>query len=832
MGSNDLTIRDGWFARVLRALSLVEVREDGSTSHVAGSDFVNPTPSRPDYSPLNSMSALAAFPWVRACVDSISSDITKLPIRAIRGRGADAEPLDSHPAIELIEQPSSRVPGILLRRQLIVDLVLTGSAYILIAGSPEPRALIRLHPERVRIIPSPDGQPGEYEYSGHGHITRYGHDQVLHIRQTSWAANPSNLYGTGAIQALHNDLQTDLAASKLAAESAVTGLPTGILSPSEEGDRWTKNQITQLREGFEKQLKAKSGTVILGAGVDYRQVSQTLRDMEYQNTRLMAREAVLAAFGVPPVVVGLPNANFATAQAQRRQYAESLQAKAALVDAAYTRLARMFPDSDDVRLVHDFAEVDALQESRTERVNRVQSWYFMGLPLADAAALEGFDELNGQTIDPEPIEDEPEAQTESLIRLMVSNESVHGCAVGDKDPTNFPQEGDDETVSLKTSNWAVFDPEYAEQIKTKYPTIWSKGGNVKGNEQYRKLRPIALAGGEVETRAEEEAVRLREAWAARHEEDYRIAGVIAQVKWLVVGSRGEQYMKELIDEQIESIETETAAKWLSESADVRTMDLETADGRAAVWRNFIKEIHGPSERRIAALTRRYLRQYGARVAARFEEHTPQQKGVNKSIDSVTLDKILDEAFEGRELSKVLLPTFRMILERSIREAYRTIDLDAGIDPARIQAAANSEVARMTRQIHATTNEAVAKILQDGFEQGATIAQIQTNLVQASAFSPQRALTIARTEATRLAHQGAADGYREAERLGIKLEKQWLHSRDDKVRETHSELEAKGWIPLNAPFDSNGALADVPGGFGVAAEDINCRCTIISRRVDK
>ena len=699
MGSNDLTIRNGWFARVLRALSLVEVREDGSTSHVAGSDFVNPTPSRPDYSPLNSMSALAAFPWVRACVDSISSDITKLPIRAIRGRGANAEPLDGHPAIELIEQPSSRVPGILLRRQLIVDLGLTGSAYILIAGSPEPRALIRLHPERVRIIPSPDGQPGEYEYSGHGHITRYGHDQVLHIRQTSWAANPSNLYGTGAIQALHNDLQTDLAASKLAAESAVTGLPTGILSPSEEGDRWTKNQITQLREGFEKQLKAKSGTVILGAGVDYRQVSQTLRDMEYQNTRLMAREAVLAAFGVPPVVVGLPNANFATAQAQRRQYAESLQAKAALVDAAYTRLARMFPDSDDVRLMHDFAEVDALQEARTERVNRVQSWYFMGVPLADAAALEGFDELNGQTIDPEPIEDEPEAQTESLIRLMVNDE--------------------DETIE----------------------------------------------------------------------------------------------------------------KWIG-GDDVRTMDLETADGRAAVWRNFIKQIHGPGERRIAALTRRYLRQYGARVAARFEEHTPQQKGVNKSIDSVTLDKILNEAFEGRELSKVLLPTFRMILERSIREAYRTIDLDAGIDPARIQAAANSEVARMTRQIHATTNEAVAKILQDGFEQGATIAQIQTNLVQASAFSPQRALTIARTEATRLANQGAADGYREAERLGIKLEKQWLHSRDDKVRETHEDLEAKGWIPMNAPFESNGSLADVPGGFGVGREDINCRCTIISRRVDK
>ena len=699
MGTNDLTIRNGWFARVLRALSLVEVRDDGTTSHVAGADFVSAQPARPDYSALNSMSALAAFPWVRACVESIASDLTKLPIRAIRGRGANAEPLDGHPAIDLLEQPSSRVSGILLRRQLVTDLVLTGDAFLLIAGSPEPRALIRLHPERVRIIPSADGQPAEYEFDGHGNVTRYGFDQVLHIRQTSWAASPVNLYGTGAIQALHNDLKTDLAASKLAAESAETGLPTGILSPSEEGDRWTQNQILQLREGFEKQLKAKSGTVILGAGVDYRQVSQTLRDMEYQNTRLMAREAVLAAMGVPPVVVGLPNANFATAQAQRRQYAESLQAKASLIDSALSRLARMFPDSEDVRIVHDFAEVDALQESRTERVNRVQSWYFMGLPLAEAAALEGFDELDAADVEPEPVEAEPEPQTESLIRLMFDE---------DKGP--------------------------------------------------------------------------------------------------------------------DSVE-----KWLGDG-DVQTMDVETADGRAAIWRNFIKEVQGPGERRMAALTRKYLRQYGARVAARFEEHTPKGKGVTKAIDQVTLDKIMAAAFEGRELSKVLLPTYRMILERALREAYRTIDLDAGIDPARIQAAANSEVTRMTRQIHATSSEKVAKILQDGFSQGASIADIQANLVQSSAFSPQRALTIARTEATRLANQGAADGYREAGKLGIQLEKQWLHSRDNKVRETHLDLEAAGWIPMDSPFESMGSLADVPGGFGVGAEDINCRCTIVARRV--
>lgn len=38
---------------------------------------------------------------------------------------------------------------------------------------------------------------------------------------------------------------------------------------------------------------------------------------------------------------------------------------------------------------------------------------------------------------------------------------------------------------------------------------------------------------------------------ARHLEDFRIAGVIAQVKWLGIGSRGLDYMKNLIEEEIE-----------------------------------------------------------------------------------------------------------------------------------------------------------------------------------------------------------------------------------------------------------------------------------------
>jgi phage head maturation protease len=120
--------------------------------------------------------------------------------------------------------------------------------------------------------------------------------------------------------------------------------------------------------------------------------------------------------------------------------------------------------------------------------------------------------------------------------------------------TNFPKSGDNLKVSLRNSNWQIFPVDFAEKIKKEYPSIWAKGGNIKGNDQYRDLVPVQERGGNVTNKREEDAVRLREAWVARHFKDFRIAGVIAQIKWLAVGSRGLQYMKDLVREEMKKVD--------------------------------------------------------------------------------------------------------------------------------------------------------------------------------------------------------------------------------------------------------------------------------------
>lgn len=123
-----------------------------------------------------------------------------------------------------------------------------------------------------------------------------------------------------------------------------------------------------------------------------------------------------------------------------------------------------------------------------------------------------------------------------------------------KEVTDFPKAGDDKKVSLKNTSYDVFPLDYAEDIKENYPAIWSKGGNILGNQQFNLLKRIQENNGVPETENQDEAIRLREAWAARHLKDFRLAGTVAQMKWLVIGEKGLQYMKDLINDEKEKYE--------------------------------------------------------------------------------------------------------------------------------------------------------------------------------------------------------------------------------------------------------------------------------------
>ena len=130
--------------------------------------------------------------------------------------------------------------------------------------------------------------------------------------------------------------------------------------------------------------------------------------------------------------------------------------------------------------------------------------------------------------------------------------------------TDFPTKGDDKKISLRNSNYPQFDYDFATSVKENNNEVWRLGGNIRGNEAY-EFWTKARDGSETEGTLD--WIREREAWAARHFEDgaqfkdgdlepnrSNVAGVVAQIKWGVIGTLGERGMKDVILELVKKLE--------------------------------------------------------------------------------------------------------------------------------------------------------------------------------------------------------------------------------------------------------------------------------------
>ena len=148
---------------------------------------------------------------------------------------------------------------------------------------------------------------------------------------------------------------------------------------------------------------------------------------------------------------------------------------------------------------------------------------------------------------PEATEDEM-AEMEAEEDEAGQEDEEEGGDIERADLTNFPAKGDNKKVSLRNSQWGLFPVAEADALKKEWPALWRKGGNIRGNRQFQLLAPIAKRGGVPDGLSEERAVRLREAWGARHGRNTRLAGVVAQIKWLVVGDQGLPFMRQVIKE--------------------------------------------------------------------------------------------------------------------------------------------------------------------------------------------------------------------------------------------------------------------------------------------
>lgn len=325
------------------------------------------------------------------CVRTIAEAAAAVPFAVYEG----PREIEAHPLLDLLVRPNPQEDGTTLFARWYAFLQSAGNAYLEAATAGEAvRELYVLRPDRVAIVVDANGWPAAYDYTVNGRRTRFaraadGFWPVLH----GTLFHPlDDLYGLSPLEAAAAAIDIHNAGAgwtKALLDNAAR--PSGALVyTGPDGSGLSDDQFQRLKRELENAYQGAVNAgrpMILEGGLDWRSMSYSPADMNFSDIRNAAAREIALAFGLPPMLLGLPGdntyANYREANlAFWRHCVLPLVARTA---AALSRwLCPRF--GSGLRIAYDPDRVDALVEERQSVWQRISAADFLTLNEKRAAA--------------------------------------------------------------------------------------------------------------------------------------------------------------------------------------------------------------------------------------------------------------------------------------------------------------------------------------------------------------------------------------------------------------------------------------------------------------
>jgi HK97 family phage portal protein len=223
----------------------------------------------------------------------------------------------AHPLLDLLARPNPLQGGAALFETLYGHFLIAGNAYLEAVG-PErgpPRELHALRPDRVAVLPGAHGLPAGYEYTLPGRKIAYPADPLsgaaalLHLK----AFHPlDDWYGLSPIEAAAYAIDQHNAAAAWNQALLQNGArPSGALvfAPREGPATLTDQQFERLKGEIAEQYGGARNAgrpMLLEGGLDWKEMALSPKDMDFAAGRLHSARDIAAAYGVPPMLIGIP----------------------------------------------------------------------------------------------------------------------------------------------------------------------------------------------------------------------------------------------------------------------------------------------------------------------------------------------------------------------------------------------------------------------------------------------------------------------------------------------------------------------------------------------
>ncbi len=307
-----------------------------------------------------------------------------------------------HPVLGLLDAPNPGQGRGDLLEALYAQVLLTGNGYLeVVAGEAGwPLELHVLRSDRMRVVPGADGWPVAWEYAVGAAVHRFDargpRVPVCHLK----AFHPQDdHYGLSPMQAAAQAMDVHNAASrwsKALLDNAAR--PSGaIVYRAGEGSVLSAEQFARLQDEMEMHHQGARNAgrpMLLEGGLDWKPMGFSPSDMEFQKTKEAAAREIALAFGVPPMLLGIPgDATYANyAEAHRAFYRLTVLPLARKVtgrvgawlagfgDDAGAAPVRLAPDPDQVPALAAEREALWARVGAAEFLSRAEKRRLLGLP--------------------------------------------------------------------------------------------------------------------------------------------------------------------------------------------------------------------------------------------------------------------------------------------------------------------------------------------------------------------------------------------------------------------------------------------------------------------
>ncbi|MDA1095344.1 MAG: phage portal protein [Acidobacteria bacterium] len=333
---------------------------------------------------------------VNACIREVATSVAMPTLRLMRDVQDGGRVEVKNPTAFLLDHPSESQDQADFVEMMVVYLNVSGNAYVhrMRNGGGRIVALHLLRPDRVQIKLHGDGTR-HYEYTIDGSLYQIAAADVEHLK----LPNPyDDLYGLSPLQVAAKYVNLDGSiASFLRAYFANAGVPAGILKVSKRIN--SQQEADVARDKWRSSFggpRGWHGIAVLDEDASYQQVAPNIKDMDTSAVSRSSETRICAAFGVPPILIGVQSG------LEVSTYSNYAQAREAFWDETVSPLVRRVAAfmervlevgrNDDVEVFADFAGVRAYEEDSGSLSTRTVEQFNAGvITLNEARGSLGLD---------------------------------------------------------------------------------------------------------------------------------------------------------------------------------------------------------------------------------------------------------------------------------------------------------------------------------------------------------------------------------------------------------------------------------------------------------